>query len=297
MKIGTSLCGGGAMGVISAIIIEAIEKNIGKPINEITHSFAGTSIGGILALAYSIGHVSNTEILDIFTKHTKTVFKKDGILGVLAATYGNEGLLYVLNEYFGAYKMHHCKVPTTVTARNFEKENVYFSSKEFKNLSVIHAAAATAAAPMYFKPYHFEYDGVNYITYDGGLFAQNPADVLLADFLQEGTPLKDILIINIGTGWSKEYQQKIKNPNKLKTAKIVIDECLDSQLDHVNRTMTKLLGDRYINFDLELPSEINQMDKIQYMDTWIDYAKKYVNSEDFFNKILKIQQYDDNINS
>jgi hypothetical protein len=129
------------------------------------------------------------------------------------------------------------------------------------------------------------------------LFAQNPADVLLADFLQEGTPLKDILIINIGTGWSKEYQQKIKNPNKLKTAKIVIDECLDSQLDHVNRTMTKLLGDRYINFDLELPSEINQMDKIQYMDTWIDYAKKYVNSEDFFNKILKIQQYDDNINS
>jgi patatin-like phospholipase/acyl hydrolase len=98
MKIGTSLCGGGAMGVISTIIIEAIEKNIGKPINEITHSFAGTSIGGILALAYSIGHVSNTEILDIFTKHAKTVFKKDGILGVLAATYSNEGLLYVLKS-------------------------------------------------------------------------------------------------------------------------------------------------------------------------------------------------------
>ena len=291
MKIGVSLCGGGAMGCISAIIAQAITIETGLKMNQLANAFAGTSIGGVLSLAYSIGHVPDDEVIDIFTEYADDVFKKNGVLGIFAATYGNEGLIEVMNKYFGAYKLHDCKVPTTVTARNYQIGNLYINSEEMSNLPAVHAAIATASAPMYFKPYPFESYDKKYIAYDGGLFAQNPSDILLADFVAKEISPKEVVIVNIGTGFSRESQDKIKNPNKLKTVKLVIDECLDSQIDHVTRNMQKFIGNRYINFDFEVAPEINQMDKIEYIQEWIRLAKNYVKSAEFQENIYLLKQY------
>lgn len=62
-----ALDGGGIRGVISAKILERVQKKIGQPLNEYFDLIAGTSTGSILAAGLVLGK-SPKELIDIYEK-------------------------------------------------------------------------------------------------------------------------------------------------------------------------------------------------------------------------------------
>lgn len=50
-----SIDGGGIRGLVPAIVLEALENEIGQPINTFVDLLSGTSTGGILAIGLSTG--------------------------------------------------------------------------------------------------------------------------------------------------------------------------------------------------------------------------------------------------
>ncbi|KAH3860848.1 hypothetical protein DPMN_023771 [Dreissena polymorpha] len=53
------LDGGGIRGIIILEILEAIEKEAGKPIKDLFDWIGGTSTGGIIALGIATAHLRN----------------------------------------------------------------------------------------------------------------------------------------------------------------------------------------------------------------------------------------------
>ena len=68
-----SLSGGGYLGLYQATILCELEEKAGKPIAQCFDLLAGTSIGGIIALALAL-EVPATQIRQAFEKHGQHIF-------------------------------------------------------------------------------------------------------------------------------------------------------------------------------------------------------------------------------
>src|SRR2546427_10248584 len=100
-----SLDGGGTRGLLTAILLERIEKALPGFLGKVD-LFAGTSTGGILALGLAAGRTP-TQAREIYEGRGPEVFAAsawDNIrhLGnAIGARYSNAGLRRVLTEQFG----------------------------------------------------------------------------------------------------------------------------------------------------------------------------------------------------
>lgn len=210
-----SIDGGGIRGMIPITILAHIEEELGAPIGQIFDCIAGTSIGGILALALSQPHPENPnlpkmtacEVAQFLKEKGPIVFERttmqaiQSVDGVRTPKYTNNNLKQILVEQFGDTKLN--EAVTDVLTPSFDlnqgRPAVFFHVKgeeTKKPLLMRDVGLATAAAPIYF-PSH-TVDELNLV--DGGLVANNPA--LLAYMKAAGhiDPNRDIFILSIGTG-------------------------------------------------------------------------------------------------
>ncbi|XP_018322821.1 85/88 kDa calcium-independent phospholipase A2 [Agrilus planipennis] len=182
---GRLLCldGGGIRGLILIQMLLELEKVIGEPINNCFDWIAGTSTGGILALALSFGK-SMRECLCLYFR-----MKEQTFIGM--RPYASEALENILKECFGENTMitdiQHPKILiTSVLAnrkpvelhlfRNYESPskilNIKSDDSPFElppppeETHVWHVGRATGAAPTYFRAFGY--------FLDGGLIANNP---------------------------------------------------------------------------------------------------------------------------
>ena len=95
-----SLPGGGYRGLYTARIMADFEDQFGKPIGQSFDLIAGTSIGGILALAAAY-EVPMSTVVDLFQDHGKKIFEKQrfNFFGIRKASYSNEHLKSQLIEF------------------------------------------------------------------------------------------------------------------------------------------------------------------------------------------------------
>ena len=77
-----SIDGGGVRGLIPAVLLAEIERRTGRPIAELFDLVAGTSIGGVLALALARPREGRTpplsaqELVDLFQVSAPRVFDR-----------------------------------------------------------------------------------------------------------------------------------------------------------------------------------------------------------------------------
>src|ERR1700722_19795882 len=77
-----ALSGGGFRGLYTAKIVADLEQQIGAPFASRFDLIAGTSVGGVLALALAM-EVPASRIVDLFTRHGPEIFQKRwSILGI-----------------------------------------------------------------------------------------------------------------------------------------------------------------------------------------------------------------------
>lgn len=203
-----SIDGGGIRGVIPAVIINYIEKQLQvkteNPKARIADFFdliAGTSTGGILCCIYLSPSMegkenegfstrfSASEALDFYTKEGFNIFNASKnsnwkrLWGLSNATeFSPNNIEKLFNNKFGDLLIENLTKPCIITTYDMKsKSSYFFSSREPVEMNrrffVRDVVRSTSAAPTFFPPAKIK----NIITkeemvnIDGGVFANNPS--------------------------------------------------------------------------------------------------------------------------
>ncbi|MEH2068932.1 MAG: patatin-like phospholipase family protein [Nostoc sp.] len=225
--------GGGIRGIIPAFLLAEIERRTQKPIFSLFDLIAGTSSGGILALALtkprlsselsenlSLAEYTAEDLVQLFLEYGVEIFYEpffERILGpiediFLQPKYPSESKKEILNQYFGnaflesnlkevfvtSYDIEQ-RIPIFFTNK-LEKEEVKSKSvrKLSKGFSLLDAALATTATPTYFAPHRIidpHNSSIAYTLIDGGVFANNPAHLAILE-AQTNSKRKEKQVLN-----------------------------------------------------------------------------------------------------
>jgi patatin-like phospholipase/acyl hydrolase len=266
-----ALSGGGYRGLYTAKILADLEQEIGGPIARRFDLIAGTSIGGILALAVAM-EIPAEQMVKLFEQHGPDIFKRRlSLWGIMRAPYSQAPLKRLLSapDLFGEQTLGACKHPVIVPAINYStgqpqlfKTPHHTSFKRDHQFRLVDIALATSAAPGYFPRHTFNNN--QYV--DGGLYANAPGLLALHEaqtFL--GQQPETVHMISIGTMSSKFTADPRRNrsggtydwggihpanmPKRLFGLSISVQESLsDFMLKH-------RLGSRYVQLDDVLTDE------------------------------------------
>jgi uncharacterized protein len=283
-----SIDGGGIRGVIPAMVLATIESLTGKPVAELFDLIAGTSTGGILALALAKpdprgrAQYSAADVVSLYEKHGRHIFHEPAFAKILSfgnlldERYPSEGIEAVLDEYFGETPFSDALIDVLITSYETERRFPFF----FKSRSARRKAAydfpmkavarATSAAPTYFEPLKLATGGVHeyYSLIDGGVYANNPA---LCGYVETKTfypELEDVLIVSLGTG---ELTRPLRYEDARSWglagwAKRILDVVLDGVSSTVDYQLRQLLppgpdgARRYWRFQVRLHEDNEALD-------------------------------------
>ncbi|KAG9930641.1 FabD/lysophospholipase-like protein, partial [Aureobasidium melanogenum] len=223
-----------------------IEKTLGGNlrIQSFFDLIVGTSTGGINALALGVKHWSVGYCIEMFEKFCDQAFTERefrGVWGLEQAALLNHGSKYKATPLHNLLKMtlgrsplfgandsldaFEIKVAVTATSAdgneamifaNYNRPQSSGDSQTFvrpenpsNELEVWEAAAATSAAPFYFKPYTHTRTGTSYI--DGGLYHNNPVYVANRERKLIWPAIADKhpdMLLSIGTGKNPSAPQR-----------------------------------------------------------------------------------------
>lgn len=200
-----ALSGGGFRGLYTAKILADIEQHTGQHIARCFDLIAGTSIGGIVALALAL-EIPAERMVALFERHGEAIFKsRPSLFGMWRSTYTQDALRALLgsDDLFGDRLLGECSHRVLVPSINYTTgAPVIFKTPHHPDffrdwqLRMVDIALATSAAPGFFPRHTF--NNCQYI--DGGLFANAPGLVALHEathFLGAACP--DIHLAAIGT--------------------------------------------------------------------------------------------------
>lgn len=250
--------GGGMKGVFPAKYLSDIEEQVGKPIHQYFDLIAGTSTGGIIALGLA-NDISAKDILELYLKRGKDIFgNRRTILPISKDShYGNDGLIQVLQETFGDKLLK--EVNTMVCIPSIEHQKA--SPKVYKtphhphfikdgNIEIWKIALATSAAPIYLPAAVID---DNECKIDGGLWANNPVLVAIAEAVKLGYSLDQIKVLSIGTGTSL---YEVDNKHAIRGGMVswgtnLVDFTMQAQSKGAFYTACYLIGNRLSRIDFE----------------------------------------------
>lgn len=187
-------------------MLQYLEQQTGRPTAECFRTIAGTSTGGILAAALSVPDAdlapkfSATRVVDLYEDMAPLLFRRRLFNRVpgsrfLKESYSAERLERLLKGYLGDYRLSDALSRLPLPAADVAHgSGIVLDSHKARagtqsNLRLVTAVRATSAAPTFFRPVTLRRpDGSLMQLIDGGVFANNPSEVLVSA-LREPDPL------------------------------------------------------------------------------------------------------------
>ena len=269
-----SLSGGGFLGYYTALVLEGLEGELGEPLARRFDLIAGTSIGGILALAIAF-EIPMSRMTRLLAEHGADVFSTrslpTGALGslldmsrsVMGPKYSGTALRQSLLAEFGTHCLGDLAHPVVVPAVDV----LTCRTKTFKTphspaaegdggLALVDVAMATCAAPAYFPSVRIG----DRLYADGGLFAVAPDQVALHEaqhFI--GVDPQRVTMLAIGTA-TRHYRPSSGVPDDagavgwLTQGRLVLT-MMAAQQQHVQAMVEDRLGERYLRLDIDWPPD------------------------------------------
>jgi predicted acylesterase/phospholipase RssA len=301
--------GGGIRGLITALLIQDLDTR--SQIISKADGFAGTSTGGLLALALANG-VPIANIVNMYKTQGAEIFKEnswwsaqkntleDGTMaltgpGILVCQYVSSGLENVATQLLGDQKLSSMSRFVAVNSARLSDPDVNSwvpstlsngKSNAYRDVALVDAALATSAAPTYFPPH--EIPGFGYFG-DGGVFANNPTVVAVAEALANGlaSDLGSLRVLSLGTGVSPEglTQDEIGDPLKwgatkwlwpLKSGGVPAEALLSLTMDTTAalaaRQAEQILGGNYQrgNYVLSQPVALDDYEQVALLESETD---------------------------
>lgn len=210
-KMVMSFDGGGIRGIFSLKVLDAVIDGLPYPLHRYVDLFAGTSTGGIIALALAIEKPIE-DVLKLYTEKGNDVFYSSfwhnikSLCGLVDERYGVEKFEPLLQEFYGKdtklsniTKTDALAIAFDVTAGTIKELSTFTARKNpQEDINVWLAARCTSAAPTYFEPVDWQ----GHAIIDGGVVANNPGEqAALLMKQQYGLEVFNTLnTISIGTG-------------------------------------------------------------------------------------------------
>ncbi len=272
-----SLDGGGVRGFMTATVLHRLEQSVPGWLERVD-LFAGTSIGGIMALALAQGK-SPAYLLDCFDRLASLVFQppRQKITGkiwrLVRSAYGQENLASATQELFDGMTLGEMPRKVLVTAFNLDHTAPVSSGRKwlpviFHNLDRHHEhrkikvsllAQYTAATPCYFP----SVDGF----VDGGVSAMNPSLVAYTCTQDRRLDMAcrpavdEIVLLSLGTGICRDYiNRQQHNWGYLQWSRHLVDMMLEGSILMADLQCRQLLGDRYHRLSPLLPAKCHADD-------------------------------------
>lgn len=205
-RLAISINGGGALGIGPAYILTRIEQDLGKSITDISHAYAGTSTGAIIAgcLAENInGH----EIFELYKNNVKRIFTKYSWYKRLVPscpTYDNSNLKSILkSKLHGRCNEWFKPVYITTTFMNGDSEEKVWDKGD-TDTEKWFAVLSSTAAPTYFDVLEDKKTGDCFC--DGGMWANDPLMVLVAGLKNSGWD--DFKVLSFNTTFETPNSEK-----------------------------------------------------------------------------------------
>lgn len=217
-----SIDGGGIKGLYSASVLNIFEKQFEKDISNCFDLICGTSTGGLIALALSIG-IKAEDLCNIYKEKASIIFsprtnfkclgKINNLIGVfrqgfIGSKYKSDGLINVLNEMFAEKQIKDAKTSLCIPITDLTscvprviKTGHCSDYKRDPDLLMKDVALATTAAPTFFDSTKIE--GVGNELIDGGLHANDPSIIGLIEaikcFVGDGKKYKKVQLLSIAS--------------------------------------------------------------------------------------------------
>jgi patatin-like phospholipase/acyl hydrolase len=271
-----SLDGGGIRGILPGIVLTQIEQKLQQKmgdsnvrLSDMFDFMAGTSTGGILALAYLTPNEENRpkltaqEAVNIYLDRGNDIFdisnwqKIKSLNGLTDEKYSAYELEEVLEDTFGELKLSNLLKPCIITSYDIKNGKPHFfkqhkSDNDTYNFKIKDVARATSAAPTYFEPAIVKNDkGIFYPLIDGGVFVNNPSLVAYSEVrsmafehIENFPSAKNMMIVSIGTGSvSKGYNfNKAKDWGAIGWIKPVIEIMMSGNSKTVHHHLKQIFG-------------------------------------------------------
>lgn len=203
-----ALDGGGAKALFTAHVLARLEQDLGTSITDSFDLIAGTSAGGIVALALGAG-LTPGEIVGHYEQLVEAVFPAARRRfwrrprQLTAPIYDGDALRTALTKVLGGRLLGDSMKRLVIPAWDAQGRAVHiFKTPHHRRLardwrlSMVDIAMATSAAPLYFPAARV--DGHRLI--DGGVWANNPSVVAIAEAVSMlDVPLSSIRVLNVGT--------------------------------------------------------------------------------------------------
>jgi patatin-like phospholipase/acyl hydrolase len=275
-----SIDGGGVRGVIPSGVIAALEASAGKPAAELFDLVAGTSTGGIIAVAltHPAKPLSGRDLIQFYRDHAPDIFRRTwsralvSLFSLADEKYPVANLERILKDHFGqetwladlpgnpgggpellvtAYDIHG-RMPSMFKswrARGHrwdcdaESENA--GDKDFRLWQI---ARATSAAPTYFEPVRIHArSGRERDLIDGGVYANNPAMAAYVAARRIFPQDPDVLVVSLGTGEDRHPfpYSRVRHWGLIEWARPLFKILLGGLSDSVDYQLKELLGANY----------------------------------------------------
>ena len=225
-----SIDGGGIRGIFPAKFLTDLEEELKRSGAEKTSIYqhfdliCGTSTGGIIALALSLG-IPAKEIYQLYKDNASQIFsnKKGFIRQLRNAQYEREALEKLVRNQFKHtdgqrdLRLEDCKTAVCIPIYDLMQGKPSVLKSKYHeafvrdyHIPAYQAALATSAAPTYFNPYSTKYIDLNdqeqvfNNKVDGGVFANNPTLIGIIEAQKAfNVALGDLKVLSIGTGHQK----------------------------------------------------------------------------------------------
>ncbi|MEO7404601.1 MAG: CBASS cGAMP-activated phospholipase [Burkholderiales bacterium] len=212
-----ALAGGGFLGLYTATVLAALEERVGEPLGRRFDMIAGTSVGGVLAIALAF-EIPMMRVVRLFRENGTRIFSTRSLprgaltqLLDLARTvtgpkYDGRALRQALERWLGTRTLADAIHPFVIPAANVTRcETKVFKTPHApgstgdETLRVVDVAMAACAAPAYFPSVRIG----DALYADGGLFAVAPDLVALHEaehFM--GIAPTEVRMLSVGTATS-----------------------------------------------------------------------------------------------
>jgi len=210
-----SIDGGGIRGIFPAAYLAEIERRFlnGASIGSYFDMVAGTSTGGIIALALAHGMTAD-QALKIYAERGERIFPTRSGLGKWVRVlrwftrpkHNQDVLKDELLQIFGDAVLDYAKIRIVVPSfEGLHGEPFIYKTphhpdyQKDRHKKFAHVALHTTAAPAYYPAV----DDDGYIMIDGGIWANNPVMNAVVDALAcYDVPRENIRVLSLGTGES-----------------------------------------------------------------------------------------------
>lgn len=289
--------GGGIRGIIPALILSEIQKQLSKELWQCFDLISGTSTGGIIALG--IGTACNNgkpyapdQLVDLYVRNGPQIFAKNWLTGVrelFAPKYSPASLEYTLAKFFLSTEFSTALTPLLVSSYDLQTQRPFFF-KSHKiaaypnyNWRVVDIARATSAAPTFFPPLHLVRGAEDYALVDGGVFVNNPAMAAYIEARALYPDAEKIVVVSVGTG---DRQDNItyataKGWGLLGWARQIVPVLMDSVSEAVDYELGVLPECSYHRLQvLDLTAASSHMDNVspENLSSLQTIARNYISS-------------------